>query len=271
MWIGDWKSTGLKSRTTVHNGLKHLRSLELLTTRRDGHRILYEMLPLQGEHGEITTQSLRWHGILYPVSRTEKRQRDRRIRSNIEQIFYPTKFQIEIAKLLERTLADSEKLWNLPESKSVRKILKDIGIDAKDIPLSRLEKFVLRPNLDETLCLNCLKRGRITYLVFDHVGGQVICPIEGTIREFSETDYKFVLSRKIWHTEYLYRRVNFECPNCHHINRIYVERKLIPKRDSDSGHLTVFPMYKCQETKHCTKCGALVAQSGLSLRIRRKQ
>lgn len=118
---------------------------------------------------------------------------------------------------------------------------------------------------------DCLKQGRITYLVFDHVGGQVICPIEGTIREFSEKDYKFVLSRKIWHTEYLYRRVNFECPNCHHINRIYVEREFVRKGNSHSGHLTVFPMYKCQKTKHCTKCGALVAQSGLLLRIRRKQ
>jgi DNA-directed RNA polymerase subunit RPC12/RpoP len=44
-WVGDWRSTGIKSYATVNSAIQYLYSVNLVTRERGGHRILYQMKP----------------------------------------------------------------------------------------------------------------------------------------------------------------------------------------------------------------------------------
>jgi hypothetical protein len=52
---------------------------------------------------------------------------------------------------------------------------------ALTIPIPNLLKYLIIPNLEETICLDCLRKGRLTYLVFDYENGEISCPEEGIV------------------------------------------------------------------------------------------
>jgi DNA-binding transcriptional ArsR family regulator len=181
LWIGDWESTGLKSRSTVHKRLKYLKSQGLVATKRQGHRILYEILPLQNQKGAVTREGILWHSILYPVSRKEVRRLRREHKKLIKELIQSRRESTLGVRALAKMFDEIEKIESLPESKEICEILKNIGFDIRNIPLSRFRRFILSPNLNGTLCTTCLSKGEIVYLVFDNETGEYICPIEGIV------------------------------------------------------------------------------------------
>lgn len=57
--LQDWRETGIKSRSTVHKRLKFLVMKGLITRRRKGHKILFNLLPMRGRLWyKYTTKSL---------------------------------------------------------------------------------------------------------------------------------------------------------------------------------------------------------------------
>lgn len=182
LWLEDCKSTGLKSRSTVHRRLKFLVSRGLVKRRRQGHKILYEMVPTQNADGTITLEGIEWHGLLYPMSRKEKRRIGRGIRKCGKQILNMGKLNSRVLEVIDETWRRIDKIIENPRNREVYELLREIGIDWKQIPITNLLEFLLYPHLEDQLCISCLRESkRIIYYVTDPNTGEVICPVEGIV------------------------------------------------------------------------------------------
>ena len=182
LWLENWKSTGLKSRSTVHRRLKYLALKGLVKRRRQGHRILYEMVPTKNADGTITLEGIKWHKCLYPMSRKDRRQIRRGLRKYGKQIMGMPKQHFVILELIDKIWQETDKIFGLPKNREVYEILKEIGVDWEQIPIPKLLAFLLDPHLGDQLCINCLRESRrIIYYVTDHDTGEVMCPVEGIV------------------------------------------------------------------------------------------
>jgi len=182
LWLEDWKSTGLKSRSTVHKRLRHLVSEGLVIPRRAGHKILYEIAPLKNERGIITRESLFWQKYLYPISRKEKRHIKRQIREHVKEIMELQRPLTLGLRIMAEINKEIDKIIDLPESRAVFNVLREVGVNWEEIPIPKLLKFLLIPHLAEQICLDCLRREKIiVFYVTDHETGEVICPYEGIV------------------------------------------------------------------------------------------
>lgn len=183
LWLSDWKSTKLGSRTTVHVGLKSLESQGLVTTRRDGHKILYEIVPLQNDEGVITKEFIKWLGLLYRTTRKDLRHIRRRGKKAAQELAEAQR-QLQIGTLAMIKLEEEiDKFLEAPENKAVLRMLMRANFDWRELPTINLIKALLLPNLSRTLCHSCLEKGLLTYLIEDHETGEIICPREGTVVE----------------------------------------------------------------------------------------
>lgn len=267
IWIGDWASTGIKSRSTVHQRLKHLKVLRLVTERREGHKILYELCPLQSSTGAFTREGIWWHSLLYPTTRKEKRQARRRYLEALKELRKLEKKSYDINKTFIRILEEQAKTLNSPQGKEVCKILKSIGIDTSKIPIFKLVDFLVIPNLRGTLCLSCLRQRRITYLTYDNETGEITCPYEGiVVGTYFEGDSKIALPRVKWVSDYERKTVDIECLNCHHRNHVPAKRVLV-ENTSEFGLKTVTPMGEILETAKCKKCEVVIGKPKELLRF----
>ena len=176
--LEDWRSAGLRSRSTVYHRLRHLVSVGLVKRRREGHKILYEMAPLKNEDGTVTYESLVWAKYLVKMTRKEKRKIKRRVDGTLDKLWKAieqTSMGLTMQAVIQRYI---DRIISLPES---QKLLSFITGWHK-IPLPYLLKYVLLPNLNGQICFDCLsKRGIIVYCVTDHNTGEVICPNTGEV------------------------------------------------------------------------------------------
>jgi hypothetical protein len=182
LWLGDWRSTGLRSRSTVHERLKHLSSLGLVKRRREGHKNLYELVPLQTEDGIITKEAILWHNVLYPISRKERRQIIRRHKELFKELVGLERESTLGIRSLSKLFKEVDKCIEMSENQEVLNTLEKAGFDWKKIPIPKLLRFILFPNLDKTLCVDCLKKGKLSYLIWDHETGEVVCRTEGIVK-----------------------------------------------------------------------------------------
>jgi len=180
LWLEDWKSTGLKSRSTVYGCLKYLASEGLVVRRRAGHRIHYEMTPTKSE--VLTREDLLWHKLLYPISRKEKRRIKSQFRKHVKEIMEIEKERASFVNVIGKIWKEIDKIIEHPKSQEVYEALKEVGVDSEHVPIPNLLAFLLYPRLEDQLCIDCLRRDKeIIYYVTDPNTGEVICPKEGTV------------------------------------------------------------------------------------------
>src|SRR3989337_2683015 len=77
LWIEDYRSTGLKDRTDTHKRLKYLFEQGLITRRRSGHRILYELI-------DPATAFFKWFPDLFPQERGHRRADKQRLKRSMK-------------------------------------------------------------------------------------------------------------------------------------------------------------------------------------------
>ncbi|MEM5867972.1 MAG: hypothetical protein QXG39_08655 [Candidatus Aenigmatarchaeota archaeon] len=181
LWLEDWKSTGLKSRSTVHKRLKYLNSIGLIKKRREGHKILYELVPLQTDNGIITREGIIWHGLLHPLSRKEKRAIIRRFRNRAKEFAMVMDKSTLGLRFFAKLSREIDKFYDLPEFKEIAKILEDAGIKWKDFPEYNLLEHVFSKHLEGVLCLDCLREKKIVYLITDYERNEKVCPKCGSV------------------------------------------------------------------------------------------
>lgn len=190
LWLDDWASTGLKSRNTVYKGLKYLKELGLVKTRREGRKILYELVPWQIEKA-IVHEGILWHILLCPpLSRKERRQIRKENKETLKKFAEGYLVELTGEPLAALTFDEVlDKIVESPKSKEIIAALKEAGIDWEQILLKQpflIFKFLRRlfyPHLNERLCLDCLRKGKLLYLVEDQNTGEVICPAEGEVKK----------------------------------------------------------------------------------------
>jgi ribosomal protein S27E len=260
VWIGDWKSTGLKSRSTVHQRLKHLKVLRLVEARKEGHKILYELRPFQKPNGAVTIEGINWRSLLHPTSRKELRHSRRRYMKALRELSKLDKKSDRRRQYFIWFLDKRIATLDSPQGREVWEILKKLGLDINNIPIRKLLEFLIFPNFEETLCLSCLRKGKITYLTFDEETGEVFCPIEGTVMDRPFKEYpEFVLPRQKWRSNYERKTVDIECPDCNHRNRVPA-KKVFVKGTDRFGVTTTTPMMETFGVEKCKECGKLIAE-----------
>lgn len=186
LWLDDWRTTGLKSRSTVHSALKYFYSKGMVTRRRKGYKILYKITPLQNENGVLTWEKILWDDHLYKMSREEKRSIERmrkRLVQEFRKIEDNYKLYHKISSFLHGIFEGIIKLSQNKEYKEVYEALGKLGIDWRKIPIHKFLMYLLKPHLAGQLCIDCLRKGYVIYLVTDHYTGEVICPREGIVKE----------------------------------------------------------------------------------------
>jgi hypothetical protein len=200
LWLEDWKSTGL-ARSTVHLRLKFLSRRGLIKSRRNGKRIEY-YLPKKEKSEILNLDDIKWHNLMYPYSRKQERQLMKKIFNTakeyrkITEIHNQSFLQMEVIfKAIDRVLDD-------PESQIVIKTLEKIGIDYKDIPISNLLRGLIVPNQIGTLCIDCLEKGILCYLVTAQNPDEIVCPLTGIVKRVELKDKEAKTIRP-----YAYRRL----------------------------------------------------------------
>jgi len=150
-----------------------------------GHKILYELIPSQTEDGITTYEGILWQDLLHPLSRKEKRQIVRRYKETIKESIQLHEESTRGIRFLSRIFAEVDKIADSLRHKRLYHLLKKLGFDWKKVPISKLLKYLLYPNLSGTLCFNCLKEGRLSYLAWDHscIVDEVHCPACGLVQE----------------------------------------------------------------------------------------
>ena len=180
-WLDDWKSTGINSRGTVYECLEFLKSRNLVKVRREGHKKVYDLAPLQNGNGTVTIAGINWQGILYPLSRKEKRQIRSRLRKNIKEEAKMKEQTTLVPMAMEEMWQEIDEIMEHPESQEVYEALKEIGIDWEKIPILNLLEFLLYPHQEEILCMDCLRRGDFVYGIPDPKTREIICPKESIV------------------------------------------------------------------------------------------
>lgn len=163
LWLGDWRSTGLKSRSTVHNRLKYLVSKGLVLRTRQKHKILYSIVT-----PKVFTAQFYWADVLYKVSRKEARSYKRSLR------------------LVGKSFDNITALLESPEAQELLAVLRENDVDVDQLPVwpsvSKWMRELLFPHLNGQLCLECLRQGKVVNFVTDPQTGEIICPLEGIVR-----------------------------------------------------------------------------------------
>jgi len=181
LWLEDWKSTGLKSRSTVDKRLEYLASKGLVKRGGAGHKKPYEIAPLKNEKGTITNEGISWQGLLHPTSRKEKRQIKSRLRKTVKKMMEMEKQHSLFCSAIWKILEENDKIIEHPKSQEVYDALKEAGIDWERIPIHTLLRFLLHPHLEDQLCINCLRNKEVSYYVTDPNTGEVVCPKCGIV------------------------------------------------------------------------------------------
>ena len=179
LWLEDWESTGL-ARSTVYDRLKCLEKKGLVRTREEGKKLLYELAPAQTDEGIVTHEGILWHSLLFSLSRKEKRHANAKTKRLVEPV-------ISLANKLEKqkTIVKDilEEMEKLPESytyKTLFEAMEEGGINWKNSTVGVLIKL-WESYLSQAICIECLKKGKVRFLVWDYETGEVVCPEEGTV------------------------------------------------------------------------------------------
>lgn len=178
LWLGDWRSTGLKSRSTVHNRLKYLVSMKLISKNRDKHKILYSLVN-DSKESDIAMH-MRWLGVLRKSSRKETRKAAHELGLLLTSI---DEASTQVTKYGEIFV---KRGVLIRDSKELLTVLQQIGVDVTQLPVSPDSEWwrkILLPYLYGQLCLLCLRQGKISYYISDFQTGESICPIDGTVQQ----------------------------------------------------------------------------------------
>jgi DNA-binding transcriptional ArsR family regulator len=135
LWKEDWKSTGL-ARSTVYERLSYLWKIGLVTSRKVGKRKLYDLSPLQDKNGIITKNHLDWLSLLNPrLTKREKERIKRKTFLKIKELELENKTLWPGFELASEFLNYFDKVYDLPQSQDLFKILEEIKIDWIKIPI----------------------------------------------------------------------------------------------------------------------------------------
>jgi DNA-binding transcriptional ArsR family regulator len=181
LWVEDWKSTGLP-RSVVRYRLRYLIQKGLVELKQEGKKKLFQLKPMQNQNGTITLEGIRWSSLLHPISRKEKRFLKRQVMRNVKKTAKLEDQNLKILEFFAKGMDDADKIIALPENKEILNALNEVGIDWKNVPIPNLLKFIISPKIDETICMDCLKKGKIVYLFFDSENGEVVCPEEAIVK-----------------------------------------------------------------------------------------
>jgi len=150
-WLGDWRSTGIRSRATAYNTIQFLLAEGLVTKRREGHKILYELIPftMVGWWPHLTTE------------REQKKHKrvDKTTKQLTSELLAHIKPRIEVLGKLRATSEDTQKNAIIDLSK--QEVL--AKIEASHPELGPVEAVVLTHRIMTLfLCPECLmKHGRL--------------------------------------------------------------------------------------------------------------
>jgi len=180
LWLEDWQSTGIKSRSTVNNVLKWLYSKGLLSRKREGHKIMYRIKePLHNSDGILRTEGLPWLEVLYKDNKRERRKRRTFIIKYLRK--YLGKEEIKNL-LLESTKKIFDEIDYLIDDLDNKELLNNIP-DWEKISISDLytilsfNKMLTILNLHRQICPYCLS----LRMVYDCERNEYVCSICGHV------------------------------------------------------------------------------------------
>lgn len=192
LWLGDWKSTGIKSRATVHRALKFSLANGLVSKKRCGHKILYEFIPdenygstvldefISSENNE--SKILDWWPFLTTEKDREREDIDHRkhLKSWAFPILEGIKKRIDdtivyaIRKSQNETITDELSFGYDEIIKAIDQFLGNID-DTKNLD-------VLNKILEYRLCPECLvKNGVLGETELDRESGEMVCTTCGLV------------------------------------------------------------------------------------------
>ena len=176
-WVGDWRSTGIGSYGTVNTAIQFLYDKGLLKRRREGHKILYELIPKDIFESDITE----WWPLLTTKREREDMEKDDaharetwvkrfvdRIRPGIRVIGRLGTLSHDDARLIEMGLSNEE----------IIRFIEEADNDLK--PWEVYSKWY--EVCDFQLCPNCLsERRELVRTVTDQDLGEIACPNCGLV------------------------------------------------------------------------------------------
>lgn len=176
-WLGDHKSAGIGSRNTANDAIKIAFTDGLVTKRRDGHRILYELIP----HDIFPSRISDWWPYL--TTAVERAQlvgdRDTSLKTWVQEVLHRIKPLAQLVGVYGRLSQDEETVVeiDLSHEEIMRLIVEaDSGVNYMDA----VGKWELIQRLQ--LCPKCLMDEKeFVPTVFDHELGEVSCSKSGLV------------------------------------------------------------------------------------------
>lgn len=141
LWLGDWASTGLKSRSTVNKRLRYLASLGLVERKRDGHKKLYFLT-------EDPFESPQWYYLLHT-----KAQKQKNI-NFLKKTYWELKSYLRRIEVFDNRL---NKINQLRESDpKFNDLIKKAELNLEEMTFLEINRLFVSYSRSP-LCLECLK------------------------------------------------------------------------------------------------------------------
>lgn len=182
-WVGDWKSTKIGSYGTTNKAVQHLYRAGLLTRRRAGHKVLYELNKQKGV--------LAWWPLL-----TTKQERRKLVKVGEETKDWAKRFVDRIKpriKIVGRYGTFSqEKLNEVGIELTNEEIFQSLDEIDPDLDPEQALHYWYK-TITHQLCPECLsKRKKIVNTISDPELGEIICPECGFIITRDQVQWEII-------------------------------------------------------------------------------
>gem|GEM_PF-5595086 len=184
--LKDWKSTGLKSRSTVHKALKYLESRGLVKRERVGRSKPYRLVTVADKLAEmppISDLPSNWPTPDWPIMSewlpllTTKREWEKITREPPKEIRDWAK---RILKQIRPSIELMGRYGTISSEDEDRKIIDQLY---KAKPNQSLRELLTNWSRykDGLICPECLDKGELVLAREDHETGEMICPRCGLV------------------------------------------------------------------------------------------